>query len=567
MIRNDEYQLEISQRICDAISSGKKNIVLEAPTGSGKSGMAWFTHKLSNLSTAVLSHQKILQDQYNGLLGNLDYRQFLTLKGQNNYKCNLNNKVTVDFAECSSNNRYKCFMKAKKQCTYWRLREEAKTSNFLNMNYQQMYLLYDNNPLNEEEFVYKKDLFIFDECHNFGDLYTDLRTVEISSKTVEKLKSVLSVFDEDDYGSTVKLVTSLIKFYNHIDYKKAQNNVLYGLSVFNSVFKLITELSTSIYDIILKDENELIEKGKIGIYVKFAYLLNTWRTKYSKLDNFGIISSDKYVIEHVYDNFGNILKFIPLDISGMFNYECNDLSKYRLFMSSTIFGAEKYIKSLGLDLNESEFIHLDSKFPVDNRPVFYMPFKKMNKKVTDNISELKDYFSKITAIVLDHASKGDSGVIFVPSYGLVKSYIDLEYKKLADNNVKLLYNLKSEERDSVIEAFYNLKDKQPKLLISPSFSEGVNFENDISRYQIIMKIPYGNLGSKYIKTKMDIDPIGYQLKALTDVVQSVGRSIRNKEDYAVTYITDMNWSMLYNKSKRYIPKWFDDSINSNMDWG
>ena len=37
MIRNDEYQLEIAEQIAKAFEDGAENVVLEAPTGSGKS--------------------------------------------------------------------------------------------------------------------------------------------------------------------------------------------------------------------------------------------------------------------------------------------------------------------------------------------------------------------------------------------------------------------------------------------------------------------------------------------------------------------------------------------------
>ena len=47
-----------------------------------------------------------------------------------------------------------------------------------------------------------------------------------------------------------------------------------------------------------------------------------------------------------------------------------------------------------------------------------------------------------------------------------------------------------------------------------------------------------SLGSEFIRKKMKKDYKWYVWKTTINILQGVGRSIRNKDDYAVTYLVD-----------------------------
>ena len=88
----------------------------------------------------------------------------------------------------------------------------------------------------------------------------------------------------------------------------------------------------------------------------------------------------------------------------------------------------------------------------------------------------------------------------------------------------------------------------------------MNFNDDFSRYQIIAKVPFKNLASKYVKVRLERDSTWYNLESAKLIVQACGRSIRNENDYAVTYILDGNWIRVFNTCKSFIPKWFNDAV-------
>jgi Rad3-related DNA helicase len=52
----------------------------------------------------------------------------------------------------------------------------------------------------------------------------------------------------------------------------------------------------------------------------------------------------------------------------------------------------------------------------------------------------------------------------------------------------------------------------------------------------------------------------YSLQTTKTIVQSVGRSIRNNNDYAVTYILDSDWDKFYLKNKHFFPTEFKKAI-------
>ena len=72
------------------------------------------------------------------------------------------------------------------------------------------------------------------------------------------------------------------------------------------------------------------------------------------------------------------------------------------------------------------------------------------------------------------------------------------------------------------------------------------------RFQIIYKIPYPDLGSKQVKTRIAMDSEWYDYKTSLRLVQTHGRGMRFEEDYCKTYFID-NRLRTYVLSSRYVP--------------
>ena len=102
--------------------------------------------------------------------------------------------------------------------------------------------------------------------------------------------------------------------------------------------------------------------------------------------------------------------------------------------------------------------------------------------------------------------------------------------------------------------------KKASVLLSPSMTEGVDLKGDLSRFQIICKIPYPYLGDQIVRKRMHKHKDWYGLQTAKAIVQSCGRSVRSSKDTAVTYILDSDWKRFYGKNKHIFPKEFINLI-------
>jgi len=91
-------------------------------------------------------------------------------------------------------------------------------------------------------------------------------------------------------------------------------------------------------------------------------------------------------------------------------------------------------------------------------------------------------------------------------------------------------------------------------------TEGVDLHGDLSRFQIVCKIPYPYLGDKLIRKKMNKWRWWYPLQTAKTIVQAVGRSVRSNDDTAVTYILDSDWEIFYSRNKKMFPSSFKESL-------
>ena len=87
-------------------------------------------------------------------------------------------------------------------------------------------------------------------------------------------------------------------------------------------------------------------------------------------------------------------------------------------------------------------------------------------------------------------------------------------------------------------------------------TEGVDLYDDLSRFQIICKTPFPYLGDPVVRKRMKKWNWWYPYMTAKTIIQSIGRSIRNKDDHCITYILDQNFEYFHNKNTEIFPPWF-----------
>jgi Rad3-related DNA helicase len=124
----------------------------------------------------------------------------------------------------------------------------------------------------------------------------------------------------------------------------------------------------------------------------------------------------------------------------------------------------------------------------------------------------------------------------------------------------MLYRYEKETNDIIMQKHSLLK--APTVLVSSSMYEGVDLPGELSRFMIIVKMPWLSLADKRIKKMSEINDDWYQLKLWEKFIQACGRSTRSDDDAADTWICDNKFWFWFSKAKTkgWIPQYFIDRV-------
>ncbi|MGC2573640.1 MAG: helicase C-terminal domain-containing protein [Candidatus Nitrosopolaris sp.] len=246
----------------------------------------------------------------------------------------------------------------------------------------------------------------------------------------------------------------------------------------------------------------------------------------------------------------------PLDVShyckGVFE-KCNKI----LMMSATILDKDAFCKSLGLTPEEVKFIPVASDFPSQNRPIIPLNIARLDFNTLQQ-QQVKTILSGAVENVMT-LHRNHKGIVHTTSY----KQIDFIKENISQvNKSRLLETNPERQRDEVIAE--HIKSIEPTVLISPSLYTGLDLKDDLSRFQIVIKVPYPDLGDRWINEKKKRSGQWYNWQTALRLVQAYGRSVRSKEDYAVTYVLDSGFENFVKKNKNILPDWFTQAIQSDL---
>lgn len=486
-----------------------KYIFLELPVGGGKSHIGMTYSRFLNQGKGqsfILTPQRILQSQYEETFPS---DLLFSLYGKSNYECR-SNSTTCDIGALIAP---KCGT-----CPHAIAKNKAVSTPNVVLNYKLAMLHFAFL-----DHFQKRQLMVMDECHVLEQQLTEFDAIGITRAKATKL-GVKWKKQEDIFEAHQWVVKS---------YLPVLENKFSDLETMCKPLVCKTNLNPDEVQL-LRDLNKLE-----------AHLAEVLELKYISEEDL-----EEYVLVH--DNMA--IKFKRLYAAKSFMSIMNPKAEKFLFMSSTIINHKALCRDLGIDPNESAFLSLDSEFPEDKRPVFYMPQMKMNAqwKSDDNIKQREHYLDYVHQILEMH--KDDSGIIHTANFAIAEWLV----RNLNTTHRVLHHNPDSgDDRSKVINAF--TKNKKPSILISPSITEGLDLKDDISRFAIFAKIPFGFLGDQWIKARMALSTEWYQRQALIQLIQGCGRIVRSKDDWGNVYILDASWGYLYKQTSHTIPSWWRDS--------
>ena len=510
-------QISVIKAIEKAYQDGYKNVLLEAPVGSGKSAIAITIAKHFG-EAHILTPMKSLQDQY--LDDFKEEEELVLMKGRAAYPCvyeePTSHKIIVEAIKqgdrvppgsiscavgpCiySSGVKEDC-AKNVGTCPYTVAIETAQKKDFVIHNLHSfIFQAYFANRFQERK------ILIIDECHRIEDTIRSFASKSISIpflipgadlltkrgiKTLDEWSSVLGIYSE--------------KFD---DFKDG-----HGISDRDRFFSLLESLSS------------LSDKIGEDFVAHVTTDIPSRRTKF---------------------------EFIPERVSELTNKLLLDFGSKTLLMSGTIYNKSLFCRNVGLKEEETCFIRIGTSFPLSSRPIYM----KSSYMVDTSHKNWDVNYPKMIASIRHIMSvfKDVKGLIHTPSYK-ASQLIEISLK-----DTGRIRSHTSETFQSSLQEFYS--STEPVIFLSPICQQGVDFKYERARFQIVIRVPYPNAGDPFVARKVEKDYPWFNYQALVAFGQQIGRVNRAEDDFGVTVLLDERFKAFTNKNRNLLPNWVKEGI-------
>lgn len=546
----DQQKSAIAQ-IAAAYAAGKRAVVIEMPTGGGKTDTC---KAVANVlrehggGTFMVTSQKILQDQYTAEYPAPDIEP---LKGRANYSCThelaeegqdaadgvCRRRSKGILGECVSDeaDQFASAQNVSKltaavsltlpagchKCPYWAQLQKCRDAsislfNFSSFLFQQRIGRFP-----------RRALMIVDEAHNVEQQLMSFVTLELTEWTL----SLVGVTITRD----IRTKEQFLEWLRETD--------LIGI-----VERRLRDAGD--------DEDATSDEADLSAAEKDALQeLN------GKLANFlAFLERTEWILEVVEYNdkrSGDARKKIVARPLYAKDFAQDLLFKHAdrlLFMSATILDVGVWARNLGLKLEEVAFIQTPCDFPVANRPIYKeyagnMGFKYFTAQQNPKDPTQPKFLRKVREIVARHA--GQRGIIHCHSFGLAQEL----YQGIETD--RFLFQEHFNSKDAMLAEH---ADRTDSIIVAPAMHEGLDLKGDLSRFQIIAKVPWPNMKDRIVAERMKRDGAWYAWLTALKIVQSYGRSVRSKDDFATTYILDSGFESFLMQNSRILPGWFREAL-------
>lgn len=537
-------QVEAIRFALESFHSGKRVVIIEAPTGAGKSAIGLTVSEFFD-NSYYLTIQKILQTQISR-----DYSSsgLVDLKGRTSYPCtfyethgsflNFRGPIglkMIDDAkkeqpDCGNGYCRKHLKKTKCEqcaprnpdpewlnkmgvqfstCPYYEQVGKALESRKILLNFSSF--------LAQTQFTTRfgmRDLMVIDEGHHCEPQLMDFVSLTISDLAMRERDIILPEYED---------ATEYAVWFH-------ENNIEYEIG------KMIAHAQSN-SDIKAEDE-----AGKLLFkFLRFMQCVSD--------------GMSDWVVEYKEHKIGNGT-FRTVTMKPIFIHYFTDdlLLKYGekvLIMSATILDAGVMSKSLGIKSEEIAFFRMGNYFPKENRPIYFEPAARMVGGKDKQAEWMPKLVKKVDSIIARYPD--DRGIVHTHNFAIADAIM---------NNSKLKNRLLFQRNFRNKEDMLAEHSRRPNgVIIAPAMHEGLDLKDDLSRFQIIPKVPYPNFfDDKQLARRVDLDHRYLTWLVALKLVQSYGRSIRSGDDWAHTYVIDETFSKFVREADKMLPVWFKEAI-------
>lgn len=548
------HQKETIAEIVSALISGSKNVVLEGACGSGKSAIAVTIASILK-NAYFITAQKTLQRQYLN-----DFPDIVDLKGRNAYPCwfmmdhlGVNKYCGCDKGQCTR--RRKSFLKLcleKNKCQY--ANQLIAASEAANVMFNFSSFLFQREMAHR--FTGAKSLLVLDECHGTEQQIMNFVEVTIFESDIDETLPELDTVEQYvSFFESIELASKLSEKVEEL-HRDLEDIIGQPMSDDNKTVKFATNSGARVIDVedvySAEDTIELDNEEDQEMADNIDKEIKRYKSalyKYSSLKDY--VSNVRCICE--YDKKRKSVTIKPLYATYHTPKLLLSGGKNRLLMSATILNAKVFGESIGLDMSKTHSIRVPHTFPVQNRLIHLDYAGPMNYK--SRAKSMPKMINKVDKLMSKH--QNEKGIIHCQSFKFMQEIID---GVDSGNRGRLLNQKMFNNKDDLLQAH---SVSSNTVIIAPAMHEGLDLKDDLSRFQILCKVPYpDSRDNKQLRIRTDENWNYYLWLTALKLVQSCGRSVRSETDYAATYIIDADFDKFFNMADRagLFPDWFIESL-------
>lgn len=544
---------DINKILVSFLDEGFKTVILSAPTGTGKSiigaVVADTIHKIRHPdenagASFLLVPTNVLSEQYHKTFQegrDPNDTRFRMIKGAANFECSaLSTPSEPQTAEVCS---LRLFQKEKMEsmidshcntCDFAHQKKLRDKARHLITNYA--YYFVDRMYI---QMLAERTVCVFDEAHLINDLFTEHNAIYFSDSRLKKMSEEINEALSLGHTGIFKTIKTIKEDLNAG--KINEQTYMKYLELLATVYYDVNEAAQTAADREVRNPKRYLELSKLakkyfGLGCKIGDLI-----EYAYPHAFEFKARDPK-----YRESEDEVSVKPIFVGDMFDNLVN--AEFNLLMSATF--SEQYARRT-LTLENAKHIRLEPTFPRENKKVVFYKPQNLNYNSLKDAKVVKQLQATCYEIVKHHTDKGESGIILAPSFVLtegVAAALDVMGVK-----TRIFEHKRGEKLVEVLNRFK--RHDGPGVLLTPSGFEGLDLAGDLSRYQIILKQPFGSLGEARMKHILNVYPDIYNLLSLMKIVQGAGRSVRGPNDWATTYCLDSNTQRVFTAKNN---EWADE---------
>lgn len=524
------------------------NIIVQAPTGIGKSAIAMTVQGMHG-SAYLLTPSLGLTDQYRQ-----DYAAKLReVRGRSNFPC---------WVRDGSAEGAPCFVKKTQcphsksdspdPCPYYAQKFSAINHRLVLSN--PAYMFRASLHQSGDNSFNQRELLIFDEAHEIESFFMGMLEVKIDVEDWRLCYGGMLPMPHHYHASAWAdeidaMMNACVKAIDALDYEDERD-----AKEIEDFENLKSRLKT--LQLLLKDSSNVVNEVKADLVI-----------------------------------------FKPVRVSDFVPDNLARLGRKRLLLSATILDIETYLKSLGLENQKNLYVNITkSPFPKANTRIHYAPCGPMSfgkRKHT-----IPKQVKAIAAIMRNFPEQ--RGVVLPHSHAIRQDIVDgLKAAGFADRI--LTHGSDANERQAALDTFMTDFSK-PYVLISTYVNQGFDFHGRLAEWLVLVKIPYLYTPDPQIAQRMETDehlwrekhegspdcpyepPSNYSgklcgswtcakpcqswfnLQTALKLVQMAGRIVRTPDDVGHIFILDRGFDRFQKQNGHLLPSWFSESIQPAPNW-